>query len=70
MKRLDISLEAWREYEYEDGYILRVSKPICLYITEDGQHRVVTGDDVAHYIPRGWRKLRWLSNDRSMAVWA
>ena len=63
MKRVDISLEAWREYEFEDGYVLRVNKPIWAYLTDCGQHRVVTGDGVTHYIPHGWRKLRWLDGE-------
>ena len=64
----DISLESYREYEYEDGYILRVEKPIRVFITERNSHRVQDGGGIVHYIPSGWRQLRWLPLDDSRPV--
>ena len=59
IKKYDISKERYREYQYKDGYILRIDAPNHLYITQDGGHRVADHNDVTHYIPKGWRELRW-----------
>lgn len=62
MKAKDISSEVWREYEYTDGYTIRLD-PVTLFISDSGSHRVQTPDGVVHYIPPGWRRLSWLPGD-------
>ncbi len=61
MKQFDISTENWREYEYEDGYTVRIENPETLYYNEgkSESHRVEDKDGVTHYIVPGWRQLRW-----------
>ena len=56
MKRLDISDELWREYEYLDvttsykGY--HIENPVALFIKEGGTgHRIIDAEGVVHWIP-------------------
>jgi hypothetical protein len=63
-----ISTENWREYEYEDGYVLRINSPHTLYISESGTHRVFDNHEIVHYVPPGWRTIRWSPVDVSQPV--
>jgi len=54
--------ETWREYVYTDGFTYCVKLPAKLYVKskpEGDSHRVVDSEGVTHYIPSGWRVLRW-----------
>lgn len=60
--RKDITSETWREYIYTDGFVIRVEAPVRLYIkkSEKGDsHRVIDTAGTTHYVPVGWRTLRW-----------
>lgn len=65
----DISSEDWREYVYPDGFVYRINGPNKLYIKskpEGDSHRVTnfnpdTQDEVTHYVPAGWRIIRWFA---------
>ena len=59
MEAKKISNNLWREYEYTDGYVIRIEHPVTLYIAGvDRGHRVYNGE-VVTYVPPGWRKLTW-----------
>jgi hypothetical protein len=58
MKKLDISVEKWREYVFEDGFTYKVIEPETLYIAESGSHRVVDRKGIGHHVS-GWRAIRW-----------
>lgn len=67
----DISNEEWREYEYTDGHIMRISFPKTLVVkTKDAgdSHRVVDSYDIVHYMPSGWRTIRWFGKDGKLAM--
>ncbi|RWE37415.1 hypothetical protein [Mesorhizobium sp.] len=62
LTKADVSSEMWREYVFADGFNYTVPNPITLYIKrkpEGDSHRVVDATGVIHYIPIGWRILRW-----------
>ncbi len=59
----DISSEQWREYAYPDGGLLLIKGPIALNVSKSGGHRVLDGAGVSHYIPKGWRHLKWQVKD-------
>jgi len=57
-----VSSESWREYCFTDGMVYRIDKPCTLYVKRkpDGDsHRVVDHEGVVHYVPAGWRIVRW-----------
>jgi hypothetical protein len=60
LKQLDISVEVSREYVFADGFAYSIKHPVTLY-TRPGSdsHRVVDDQGIAHYIPAGWRIIRW-----------
>ncbi len=64
MKAQDISSEAWREYTYTDGYVIRIEGPQQLYVADSGSHRVFDGHATT-YIPSGWRQIIWKARDGS-----
>lgn len=54
--------EKWREYVFTDGYVYKIEKPVTLWIKpkeEGDSHRVLDEAGVTHYVPSGWRILRW-----------
>ncbi len=55
----DISAEEYREYEYTDGLIIKITEPKTLYLFERGSARVLDKEGVVHYIPGNFKKLRW-----------
>jgi hypothetical protein len=61
VKLKDISTEEFREYMYPD-YTIRIEKPLGLNVSKTGGHRVLDGEGISHYIPSGWRHLRWKAN--------
>ena len=59
---IDIGVELWREYVYKDGFVYRIEDPLTLYSKhkpEGDSHRVLDRHGVTHYVPAGWRILRW-----------
>lgn len=49
MEPKDISLEEWREYDF-DGRVYRINNPMSLYIGST-THRVVDADGIVHCVP-------------------
>jgi hypothetical protein len=56
----DISVELWREYVFPDGQIVRIENPTGLNVSKSGGHRLTDAQGMGHYVPAGWRHLRWL----------
>lgn len=55
----DISSEKYREYIFPD-HTVRIEHPVALNVNySSGGHRVWDGQGVSHYIPTGWRELKW-----------
>lgn len=61
LKFSDISTEDFREYVYPDMTI-RIDNPTELNVAKSGGHRVLDAEGISHYIPTGWRHLRWKAN--------
>jgi hypothetical protein len=63
MKRISVEgVEKFREYIYADGFTYRIDEPLEVFIRETSSghsHRVVDSEGMAHYMPTGWRVLRW-----------
>ena len=55
----DISSEAWREYQFESGAVVRIENPLRLNVSESGGHRIYDAQGQSHYIPYGWIHLKW-----------
>ena len=58
----DISSEIWRQYEFQDGFTVRIDAPLRLHVSDNG-HRVFDADGISHYIPMGWVHLSWKAKD-------
>lgn len=64
---LDISNEAWREYTFPGGEVVRVENPIALNSKrkpEGDSHRIKARDIRtqacrSHYIRAGWLRIEW-----------
>lgn len=55
----DISSEMYREYVFPDCTI-KIEDPVALNVNySSGGHRVFDATGVSHYIPAGWRELKW-----------
>jgi len=55
----DISSEMYREYVFPDCTI-KIEDPVALNVNySSGGHRVFDATGVSHYIPSGWRELKW-----------
>jgi hypothetical protein len=69
LPKFDISNEAWREYDYGDGRVVRVNNPVTMILDArpDGhRHRVIARDgdkEVGMYIAPGWVAIRWQTPD-------
>jgi hypothetical protein len=55
----NISTNQYRVYEFPGGHKVRLEKPLKLFVSESGGHRVFTADGISHYIPTGWIHLYW-----------
>ena len=61
----DISSELFREYEFSDKTI-RIDNPVALNVNfTSGGHRIFDAQGDSHYIPGGWKHLKWRSKDDS-----
>ena len=59
----DISSETYREYVFPDTTV-RIEHPVALNVNYSSQgHRVWDAQGVSHYIPGGWRELKWEVDD-------
>ena len=56
----DISSEAWREYVFPCGHVVRIDGPLALHVSDSGGHRLWDGR-LSHYVPARWVHLRWES---------
>jgi hypothetical protein len=69
MSKFDISNEAWREYMYPDGSVLRVVGAVTMLLDKrnDGdRHRLIVKEndkEVGMYIKHGWLAIRWQTPD-------
>lgn len=62
MQFTDISMETYREYVYDSGFILRVENPQWLCIRPSGNHRLIDAQGVSHCVAmEGCKDVRFLS---------
>lgn len=59
----DLSDEIYRTYEFPDGKIVKIYKPLKLNVSKSGGHRVLDEKGISHYIPAGWIHLQWKVKD-------
>jgi len=61
----DISTEQYREYVFPDCTI-KIENPVALNVNySSGGHRVLDGNGISHYVPSGWRELKWKASDNN-----
>ena len=68
---LDISNEAWREYTFPGGEVIRVANPVALNSKrkpEGDSHRIKAFNTQtrvcrSHYIRAGWLRIEWEAKD-------
>lgn len=58
-----IGAEAWREYVFPCGGVVRINLPRFLHVSESGGHRLYDFEQTCHYIPSTWIHLRWQVQD-------
>lgn len=63
MEFKDLSDEIYRTYEFPDGKIVKIYKPLKLNVSKSGGHRVLDEKGISHYIPAGWIHLQWKVKD-------
>lgn len=67
----DLTVEAWREYDF-GGRVYRIDNPIELYYRPGGEtHRVVVEGGITHCVPAPGVHgcvLRWLDKDPTTPV--
>ncbi len=63
LKFTDISSEATRRYQYRGEEFITVDNPIALNVSKAGGHRILDGQGVSHYIPKGWIGLSWKAKE-------
>ena len=56
---IDISSEEERIYVYHDGREYRVYRPVRLFVTASGSHRVVDQAGWTHRPANDWIGLKW-----------
>ncbi len=55
---IDISNEAWREYDFDDGTVYRIDNPSTL-VEEGSETRIVDFFEVTHVLPtKYWHVIR------------
>lgn len=71
MKEYDISVEQWREYDFNNR-IYRIDNPTKLYLYSGGStHRVLDKDGLVHCVPAPGNAgcvLRWKAKDETKPV--
>lgn len=63
----NISSEEYRTYRWADGDEITIAKPQLLYVTKNG-HIISDEEGCGHYIPAGWRHLRWKAKSGVLVV--
>lgn len=63
IKFTDISTEETRRYQYKGEEYVVIENPIALNVSKAGGHRVLDGQGLSHYIPKGWIGLSWKARD-------
>lgn len=63
LKFTDISTESVRRYQYRGQEYITIDNPIALNVSKTGGHRVLDGQGLSHYIPKGWIYLTWKAKD-------
>lgn len=61
---IDVSMELYREYEFESGRVFAIDHPQWLSVSKTG-HRVLAADGKSYFIPFGWIALKWVSAEGS-----
>ena len=59
----DIDHEIYRTYVFGNMGKVRIDKPVLLYISKSGGHRILDAKDISHYIPPYWTHLYWETDD-------
>jgi len=59
---VDISSEEWREYKFV-GETIRIEEPLWLNVSKSGGHRLFDAFGISHYIPSGWKGLKWKAKE-------
>lgn len=62
MEFKDLSSEACRSYEFPNGSVVTITKPLKINVSASGGHRIFDAAGVCHYIPAGWVHLKWTVN--------
>ena len=58
----DISSEEFRVYKFPANEEVRIDNPLQLKISGGG-HRIIDGQGISHYVPKGWVHLFWKARD-------
>ena len=59
----DISAEAWREYHFPGGDVLRIDEPLKLSVSDSGGHRLFDAAGKSHYVAPKWFSITWQAKD-------
>ncbi|MES2860084.1 MAG: hypothetical protein V4701_01350 [Pseudomonadota bacterium] len=59
----DVSTEAWREYLFPGGDLVRIEEPLKLHVSESGGHRIFDASGLSHCISPSWIKITWHAKD-------
>jgi hypothetical protein len=59
----DISMEAWRRYEFGAGGNVVISRPQWLHVSASGGHRILDLEGLCHYVAHGWQQIVWQPGD-------
>lgn len=57
----EIATEAYREYVFPCGAVVRIDAPTHLSVSKSGGHRLLDAGGTSHYVPSGWVHLRWVA---------
>jgi len=59
----DISSEEYRQYLFNADTVVKISYPMRLNVSKSGGHRIFDAQGESHYIPGGWKHLKWKARD-------
>lgn len=62
LKFEDISSEAWRQYTFPSGDVVKIVEPQKLHVSDTG-HRIFDLAGLSHFVPVGWTHLQWKAKD-------
>ena len=55
--------EEYRIYFFPKGEERRIDYPVAINVSRSGGHKIIDGDGITHYIPKGWIELVWKARD-------